>query len=193
MEIRNKLLGSECCEVVLTRDGDSFLPIFERSIIANEHQADLFLSVHANAVEQNTERATGFEVYYVSDKASASAIDVISRENSEGNRILSYGSDLKQFIVELYRRGATRSSKPFANHLYRSLKKSLAKEWGIRPRGVLAGPFYVLMGAEMPAVLLEVLFVTNSKDVELLLNKKFRESVGEEVTASIVEYLNKAK
>ncbi|MCB0319595.1 MAG: N-acetylmuramoyl-L-alanine amidase [Bdellovibrionales bacterium] len=185
-ETEKVLQGLGCAQVHLTRSFDTFLPLFERSEKANALHADLFVSIHLNADDHFPLKSQGMEIYTVSREASPEALGIVSRENAS---IDDLGGGLQSFLAELYQRGASAVSEPAARKLYNNMRSLFLSKWGgLRGRGVKQGPFYVLMGLEMPAVLLEVLFVTHPEDAMKLSNPQFRSDVATALAESICEY-----
>ncbi|MCB0328525.1 MAG: N-acetylmuramoyl-L-alanine amidase [Bdellovibrionales bacterium] len=187
--IEKYLLESRCCRVVLTRERDEFMPLFERTAMANRLQASLFVSIHINAAEAAHDRVRGYEIFYVSSDANPEAVQLVKRENQLG---VTQKAALGGFIQDLYRRGASRVSAPFAKAIFSSMKKEFPKVVdgiSLQARGVAKAPFFVLFGAEMPAVLLELFFVTNSDDAYLLSQPSFRELTAEVIATSIANYV----
>jgi N-acetylmuramoyl-L-alanine amidase len=188
--VEKELLKTGCCRVVLSRDSDAFIPLFERTALANRLGAKLFVSLHVNAHEENAARARGFEVYYVSNESNPKAIELVSRENRQMHD--SKGVGMETFLSELYWRGAIKISRPFANRMYATLKEKLPPESdGMRivGRGVHSAPFFVLFGAEMPAILLELFFATHPDDAFLLSMPKFRHQVVKAIVSGITAEL----
>lgn len=188
--VEKELLKSGCCRVVLSRDSDAFIPLFERTALANRLGAKLFVSLHVNAHEENAARARGFEVYYVSNESNPKAIELVSRENRQMHD--SKGVGMETFLSELYWRGAIKISRPFANRMYATLQEKLPREsdgMKIVGRGVHSAPFFVLFGAEMPAILLELFFATHPDDAFLLSMPKFRHKVVKAIVAGITAEL----
>jgi len=188
--VEKELLKTGCCRVALSRESDAFIPLFERTALANRLGAKLFVSLHVNAHEENAARARGFEVYYVSNESNPKAIELVSRENRQMHD--SKGVGMETFLSELYWRGAIKISQPFANRMYATLEKKLPQELDgmkIVGRGVHAAPFFVLFGAEMPAILLELFFATHPDDAFLLSMPKFRHQVIKAIVTGITAEL----
>src|SRR5229473_7620611 len=152
--IQQRLLGAE---VVYTRQSDSFVPLEERTAIANQARADLFISIHANSSPDHKTR--GVETYYLNFSASPEAMAVASRENS-----LAQGSihDLQDIVKRIARTEKIDESKEFARDVQESLARNVQKSnRQIKDRGVRKAPFVVLIGADMPSILTEISFLSN--------------------------------
>ena len=150
-------------EVVYTRSDDTFVPLEQRTALANSAKADLFLSIHANSSDDP--KISGIETYYLNFNASPGAMDVAARENAtaQGNV-----HDLEDMVEKIARNEKIEESRDFATDIQNSLaKQSVNSE---RSRGVRKAPFVVLIGADMPSVLAEVSFLSNPAE-ELSLKK----------------------
>ncbi len=179
-----KLLEKDGFEVVMTRDSDVFIPLEERTAIANSKGADLFLSIHVNAARSTKPRGT--ETYFLNLATTPDAEEVAARENAVTTRRVSeLGSILQKVLnnekITESRELAGRVQNSLSSELYTSAKDP-------RNRGVKTAPFYVLLGAQMPSVLVEVAYLTNRKDAELLGDGAFRQKVAESISAGIRRY-----
>lgn len=161
--------------VVLTRDDDRYLSLGERAAIANEAKGDLFISIHCNASSDKS--SSGMETYYLSKASSGKAMEVAARENGIS---VSEMSDLEATLVDLTVTSKTAESERLAGIVQGSLMERLARRMPASDdRGVRRAPFSVLLGASMPAVLLECLFVTHSGDRHKLGNPAYLREVAE--------------
>jgi|SRR5262245_6101142 len=168
-----RLLQDEPFEVRLTRDTDHRLSLDKRVAFANEHKADLFISIHVNWMEPYSVRA--LETYYVGPTDDPATLKLASRENKESDYSLS---DYKQILEKIYvdaRRDESRAlAKAIQSQLYHSLKQ---KNPQLVNRGVKTAPFVVLIGTQMPAVLVEIACLSNNDEVELLTKEDYRENI----------------
>ncbi len=177
-------------EVVLTRDTDRFVPLEERTAIANARQADLFISIHLNS--SPTPLASGVETYFLSLDATKEELDVATRENATTSRSAGELQGLLQRIVTDTR---VTESRTFAQSIQSSLVSGLGR---ISPtagfnRGVKKAPFVVLLGANMPSVLTEVSFLSHPKDGEALRAIEFRQSIADSLCDGIKRYIETLK
>ncbi|MBV9399853.1 MAG: N-acetylmuramoyl-L-alanine amidase [Bryobacterales bacterium] len=171
-------------EVVYTRQDDTFIPLEERTRIANEHKADLFLSIHANS--SPVKSVSGVESYYLNFTTSQSALDVAARENAT-----SQGSifDLQQVLQKIAVKDKIDESREFATRIQNALFAVSAKSnAAAKNRGVKRAPFVVLIGASMPSVLAEIGFLTNASDEALLRNPAHRQKIAEALFKGIASY-----
>ena len=171
--------------MILTRDTDVFIPLTERSDIANKYKADLFVSIHANASRDRREK--GFEVYFMSENASDPwAAEVADYENSvvglEDNVESSDASAL--LLHSLARNEYVNEGSTLAGLISKELEKSTP----FFNRGVKQAAFYVLRGTYTPGVLVELGFMTNAKDQKNMNDKKVRTKAANAIYKGIMKY-----
>lgn len=172
-------------EVVYTRTDDRHVPLEERTAIANDAKADLFISIHANSSDSREIR--GVETYYVSLAASPGAGEIVSRENAVGDSSLH---NLPDLIKKITRNENMAESRDLAQYIQTALAQRLqAVSQQEANRGVKRAPFIVLTGANMPGVLSEISFVSNPSDESLLFESEQRERISEGLYRGIVTYL----
>jgi N-acetylmuramoyl-L-alanine amidase len=177
-------------EVLLTRDTDRFVPLEERTAMANARQADLFISIHLNS--SPTPLASGVETYFLSLDATKEELDVATRENATTSRSAGELQGLLQRIVTDTR---VAESRTFAQSIQTSLVSGLGR---VSPtagfnRGVKKAPFVVLLGANMPSVLTEVSFLSHPRDGEALRTIEFRQNIAESLCDGIKRYIETLK
>ena len=171
-------------EVIYTRTEDRFVPLAQRTRIANERKADLFISIHANSARQRGVR--GVETYYLNFTTDSWAMAVASRENAAANRSIH---ELQDLLSKIAMREKIDESREFAANVQTSLHRGLAKETrGLRNRGVRKAPFVVLIGAKMPAILVEIGFISNPGDEKLLKASAHRQKVAEYIYGGLAKY-----
>jgi N-acetylmuramoyl-L-alanine amidase len=181
-EIEEKLPGAE---VIYTRKDDTFIPLEQRTQIANDAKADLFISVHANS--SHDQAARGIETYYLNFATSAESMEVASRENALAQESLH---DLQDIIKKIARNEKVEESKELANDIQDSLTHRLQLvNQNERNRGVKKAPFVVLIGANMPSVLSEISFISNPNDEKLLRKTDQRQRVADGLYRGIASYL----
>lgn len=157
----------------LTRDKDIFIPLGDRTKLANDLQADLFISIHANASEYRT--ASGIETYYLDNTADKSSLKLAERENAS----LKFGggneSDLSFMLSDLIQNTKLDDSISLAHHVQRSIIKTLGPYYkGVKDLGVKKAPFYVLVGAHMPCILTEVSFIDHPLEGKRLGDERYQ-------------------
>lgn len=174
-------LGSE---VVYTRTTDIFIPLEERTAIANQQKADLFISIHANSSPYK--KASGAEVYYLNFTTSKDALEVAARENAGHGKSIF---ELRDLIQKIALKDKVDESREFAARLQTSLHSTWIKlNSTARNRGVKKAPFIVLIGASMPSVLAEVGFVSNPKDELTLQKPDARLKIAEALFRGVQQY-----
>jgi len=180
--IQQKLPGAQ---VIYTRHDDTFIPLQQRTAIANDAKADLFISIHANSSHDPTTR--GVETYYLNFATSQESMDVASRENARSDESMH---DLQPLIQKIARNDKIEESKELAGDIQDSLSQRLQfVSQSERNRGVKKAPFVVLIGAEMPSVLSEISFVSNPSDERLLRNTTQRQRIADGLYRGIATYL----
>jgi len=177
-----KLPGAD---VVYTRSDDTFIPLEDRTRIANEAKADLFVSIHANSSPDRAAR--GIETYYLNLKGSPEAMEVAARENAASQQSIH---DLEDLVKRITRTEKIDESKELAEDIQESLAKRVQKTAKtVRNRGVRKAPFVVLIGADMPSILTEISFLSNPSDEQLLKKPEHRQRIAEGVYQGVAQYL----
>jgi N-acetylmuramoyl-L-alanine amidase len=185
LKLRKLLEENTGCEVVMTRSDDTFIPLEERTAIANEKSADLFISIHANASPDDSAR--GIETYYLNFTSSPDALEVAARENASSQEAVHQLQDL---IKKIAMTEKIEESQDFASQVQREVYTHVTKASGAqRDRGIKKAPFVVLIGANMPSILAEISFLTNPKDEHLLRRSEYREKIAEALYEGITDYL----
>jgi N-acetylmuramoyl-L-alanine amidase len=180
--IQQKLPGAD---IVLTRSDDTFIPLEDRTRIANEAKADLFVSIHANSSPDNGAR--GIETYYLNMKGSAEAMAVAARENAVSQEGIH---DLEEVVKKIARTEKIDESRELAEDVQDSLSKRIQKTVKpVKNRGVRKAPFVVLIGADMPSFLTEISFLSNPADEQLLKKPEYRQRVAEGLYQGVSDYL----
>jgi N-acetylmuramoyl-L-alanine amidase len=180
-KIREKLH----CEVVMTRTSDRYLTLEERTAFANTKNADLFISIHTNAARDR--RAYGIETFFLNLATDNDAILVAARENATSTKNIS---DLQMILSDLMQNAKINESSRLAAHVQRSMCKNLRRSYSrIKNKGVKQAPFYVLLGAQMPAILIETAFISNSRDCKRLVNAKYQDRMCDAIVNGIREYI----
>jgi N-acetylmuramoyl-L-alanine amidase len=177
------------CKVILTRTRDQFLTLEERTRIANDAKADLFISIHANAHSDTT--LSGVETYYLNFAKDQESARVAALENRPSNRSMS---ELKALLNKLLVATKANESASLARQVQRNIIAKLkAKGDKVHDLGVKQAPFRVLLGAEMPSILIETAFITNSTDESRLKSGQFQQNLAKGITAGIDSYIAEVK
>ncbi len=182
-------------EVFLTRDSDVFLPLPQRTAIANRRHADLFVSIHANA-SPNRE-ARGIETYFLNWTNNEETMKVAARENQitmKQMRQMKKPDDVLDVMLgDLARANKRDESMALANYIQKTLVTGVEEEnQRVVNLGVKWALFYVLFGAQMPSVLVEVSFISNPHEEKLLSQAEYREDIATSIASGIRKYMNSA-
>jgi N-acetylmuramoyl-L-alanine amidase len=173
-------------EVYLTRNSDRFLTLEERTAIANTRNADLFISIHTNS--HRDRRAYGIETYFLNLATDDDAIRVAAMENATSTKNIS---DLQTILSDLMQNAKINESSRLAGYVQSSTVGHLKyKRWSrIKDKGVKQAPFYVLLGAQMPAILVETGFISNPRECKRLITSQYQERLCEGIIKGIKTYI----
>ena len=177
-------------EVHLTREDDSTLPLKKRTEFANNIDADVFISIHINSARNR--RLRGFETYYLDMAIDPSAAETAARENASGEA----GSmgDLGEMLEAIMKNDFQAASSELAASIQDSLVMHVAKSYGnVHDLGVKTAPFFVLVGADMPAVLVEASFVSNEEEEAWLKSAAYRSELAEAIEIGLRSYVDKRR
>ncbi len=179
-------LKSHNLEVVLTRGSDTFVPLRERAERANAAHADLFISIHCNAARRHT--LAGTETYFLDVASNHYAARLAARENAESDQPLS---DLELILSDLATKSNTADSERLAARVQRSLTSApMSKRYRpIKDLGVKHALFAVLIGAKMPAILVETAFISNPREEQRLKNAHYQEDAAQAVATGVLNYI----
>jgi N-acetylmuramoyl-L-alanine amidase len=176
-------------DVAMTRETDVFIPLEQRTALANKEGADLFLSIHANA--SRNARARGVETYFLNFASNPEAEAVAARENSSSGRTMH---SLPEIVRAIALNNKIDESRDFADMVQKSMVRRLGSRNGqLRNLGVKQAPFVVLIGAGMPSVLAEISFLTNKQDAQLLKTSAYRQQIAEALYEAVVRYQGSLK
>ena len=173
-------------QVSLTRDTDKFIPLEERTAIANTSGADLFVSIHVNAHPDRTAR--GIETFYLNFATNNEAMRVAARENATSTHNIS---EMQNILTDLMQNSKIMESSRLARFVQSNIISGLRRgNYPVKDLGVKKAPFYVLIGAQMPAVLVETSFITNPMEAKRLQKDSFLKEIACQIAAGISAYVN---
>ncbi|HIJ94200.1 MAG TPA: AMIN domain-containing protein [Desulfuromonadales bacterium] len=176
-------------DVVMTRSTDVFIPLEERTAIANKVGADLFLSVHANAA--NNRSASGIETYYLNLAKTEKAAQLAAKENGTS---LEKVSVLQAILFDLMANYKLNDSAHLADEVQKSLHKKIRSSYNdVKNLGVKQGPFYVLVGASMPSILVEAAFLSNNVEESRLKEDYYQDMTAEGILEGVRSYCTSLK
>ena len=186
--LRGRLQADGGMEIILTRDDDRTVGLDERTAIANHAQADLFVSIHANSSRRDNAR--GSETYFLSYQATdddARAVAAIENNAMRLDQGVQGQSGLEMVLWDLAQSAYLKASSDLAETIQDRLNDSL----GVRNRGIKQAPFRVLMGATMPAVLVEIAFISSPEDEKRLRDASFKDQIAQAIAESVHRYREK--
>ncbi|MEA3241144.1 MAG: N-acetylmuramoyl-L-alanine amidase, partial [Pseudomonadota bacterium] len=189
LKLKKELKKQMNFQVVMTRDHDCFIPLEERTVIANTKKADLFVSIHANA--SRNRKAHGVETYFLNLATDKEAMELAALENSTSTKKIS---DLQLILSDLMRNSKISESSRLARAVQDSLVKRLKSKYRqVKNLGVKQAPFYVLIGAQMPSILIETSFVSHRMEEKRLNSAAYRQKIAEGIAAGIKKYIEQVK
>lgn len=180
-----KLLIAGGLEVAMTRESDIYVPLENRTVIANQQKADLFVSIHANANRNRKKR--GVQAFYLNFSPDPQVNEVAALENATSTKTIGAMQDTLKKIVQ---NSKIMESRDLAQKIHDNLMKSLSRHYsGVESLGVRGGPFWVLIGGEMPSVLVEISHLSNAQEEERLKSPAYRKQVALGIYEGIQEYI----
>ena len=183
--LEKKLRQELGLEVILTRTDDRYLTLEERTAFANTQNADLFISIHTNS--HRDRRAYGIETYFLNLATDNEAIMVAATENATSEKNIS---DLQTILLDLMQNAKINESSRLAAHVQKELFGNLKDRYShVRDKGVKQAPFYVLLGAQMPAILVETSFISNARECERLVSPEYQEALCRGIVRGIRTYI----
>jgi N-acetylmuramoyl-L-alanine amidase len=192
LKVKDILKSDPQYEIILTRDKDIFIPLNERTEIANKANADLFISIHANASPKVY--ANGVETYLLNWTDDEEAIRVAARENAISiKKMKKLKGELGFMLASLEREAKRDDSVRLAGYVHNAISSSLQKSFSRHDNGVKQALFYVLVGAQMPSCLLEVSYISNPQEEKLLSEDSYRMQIAESIAEGIKNYFNKSE
>lgn len=187
--LANKIKKELNCEVILTRSTDRYLTLEERTAFANTKDADIFISIHTNAARKRG--AYGIETYFLNLATDPEAILVAARENATSTKNIS---DLGSILNDLMQNAKIDESKRLAKRVQDSLCSRLSRHYKkIKNKGVKQAPFYVLLGAKMPSILVETSFISNPRECKRLTDYTYLSRLCDGIVDGLQKYIKEIK
>jgi N-acetylmuramoyl-L-alanine amidase len=184
LELR-RLLAAQGLEVVMTRETDIYVPLENRTVIANQKKADLFISVHANANRNKKKR--GVATYFLNFSVDPQVNEVAARENATSTKTIGEMADTLKRIVQNCK---IVESLDAADKIQRNLVKCLSGNYdSVVSMGVRGGPFWVLIGGDMPSVLVEISHLSHAQEAERLRSPAYRKKAAQGIYEGVLEYM----
>jgi N-acetylmuramoyl-L-alanine amidase len=182
-----KLLSSKKnLEVILTRESDIFIPLEDRTVIANQKQADIFISIHANA--NPSKKRSGVETFYLNFSHDPSVNQIAASENATSTKNIS---EMKDILEKIVKNSKVVESKALAKVIQEKLVVGLRKNYtDVKDLKHKGGPFWVLIGVEIPSVLVEISHLSNGREEERLRSSLYRQRIAQGIYEGILEYMH---
>ena len=178
------LLESLGLEVIMTRETDIYLPPETRTVIANQKQADIFISVHANA--NRNRKLSGVETFYLNLSQDPTVVETAARENATSTKNIG---QMRETIKKILQNTKIPESMELAQTIQKNLVHTLSQKYSaVRDLGVKGGPFWVLIGAEVPSILVEISFLSNPAEEEKLRDPQYLERIALGIYQGIIAY-----
>jgi N-acetylmuramoyl-L-alanine amidase len=172
-------------DAILTRESDVDVLLDNRTVIANQKRADLFVSIHSNA--HRDRKRSGVETFFLNISPDPSVIELAAAENATSTKNIG---EMKTILQKIVQNSKIQESRDLAEFIQKNLVRSLAKDLpSVKSLGVKGGPFWVLIGGEMPSVLVEISHLSNAKEEAKLKTKKYRELAAQGIYDGIMEYI----
>lgn len=189
LKLRELLKEELGLDVVMTRSTDVFIPLEERTAIANKVNADLFISVHANAAANRN--ASGIETYYLNLAKTEKSAQLAAKENGTS---LEKVSVLQAILFDLMANYKLNDSAHLAEEIQKALHKKVRSQYSdVKNLGVKQGPFYVLVGATMPSILVETAFLSNSQEEARMKKQAYLDMSAEGIMEGVRSYISSLK
>ncbi len=184
-KLAKKMKSQLGCNIILTRSTDKYLPLEGRTAIANTQNADLFISLHCNAAKNK--KLAGVETYFLNLATDDEAINVAARENATSRKNIS---DLESILNDLMKNAKINESGRLSNHVQDAICTGLSKRYkGVHNLGVKQAPFYVLLGATMPSILIETSFISNKVECDRLLDAGYQNHLCDAIVDGVETYI----
>ncbi|MBI5809731.1 MAG: N-acetylmuramoyl-L-alanine amidase, partial [Deltaproteobacteria bacterium] len=184
--LKEKLSARLKSRIIATRETDVFIPLEERTAIANSKDADIFVSIHVNASPKRT--ASGVETYILNISHDEKTRRVAARENATSRKAVT---EIEFILNDLIKTAKSNDSSRLASSVHESLVAELRGSYkDTKSNGVKGAPFYVLVGTRMPSILIEVSFISNPSEEKKLRDEKYINDVAEGISSGIIHYIN---
>ncbi|MCP2620075.1 N-acetylmuramoyl-L-alanine amidase [Candidatus Aminicenantes bacterium AC-334-K16] len=185
LRLKKLLESKNQFEVILTRESDIYIPLENRTIIANQKRADLYISIHANA--NPNRRKKGIMSFYLNFSPDPTVNEIAARENATSSKNIG---KMKEIILKIVQNSKIKESQELARAIQKSLITRLKKNFSaVKDMGVKGGPFWVLIGAEMPSVLVEISHLSNPTEESRLKTARYRQEIARGIYEGIINYV----
>jgi N-acetylmuramoyl-L-alanine amidase len=185
LALRKLLREKAGLDAILTRESDVDVTLEDRTVIANQKRADLFVSIHSNA--HRDRKRGGVETFFLNVSPDPSVVELAAAENATSTKNIG---EMKSILQKIVQNSKVQESRELAEMIQRNLVKALSQDLpSIKNLGVKGGPFWVLIGGEMPSVLVEISHLSNAREEAKLRTKKYQELAAQGIYDGILEYI----
>jgi N-acetylmuramoyl-L-alanine amidase len=185
LRLRDLVRANTKLDVIMTRETDILVPLENRTVVANQRRADLYVSVHINAFPDNRRR--GVETFYLNFSTDPRVIELAARENFTTTKTIG---EMDKIIRKIVQNSKIIESRDLADKVQASLVRGLAARYAdIKDLGTKGGPFWTLIGAEMPSILVEVSHISNPKEAQRLRDEAYRQQIARGIFDGLMAYL----
>ncbi len=185
LRLKELLKANPDLRVILIRETDIHVPLENRTVIANQNKADLFISIHVNSFRKKDRR--GVETFYLNFSPDPGVNELAARENATTTKTIG---EMEKIIKKILQNSKIIESKELAQKIQENLVKYLSRKYAdIKNLGTKGGPFWVLIGSEMPSVLVEVSHLSNPQEAQRLKNGAYRQQVAQGIYEGIAAYI----
>jgi N-acetylmuramoyl-L-alanine amidase len=185
LRLKELLRANSELAVILIRETDIHVPLENRTVIANQNRADIFISVHVNAFRKKDRR--GVETFYLNFSPDPGVNELAAQENATTTKTVS---EMDKIIKKIVQNSKIIESKELAQKIQENLVKCLSRNYAeIKDLGTKGGPFWVLIGSEMPSVLVEVSHLSNAQEAQRLKSGAYRQQIAQGIYEGIMAYI----
>ena len=185
LKLRDLLRTTTKLDVIMTRVTDIMVPLENRTVVANQRRADLFVSIHINAFPDK--RRQGVETFFLNFSSDPRVNELAARENFTTTKTIG---EMDKIIRKIVQNSKILESRDLAEKIQRNLVRSLAARYSdIKDLGAKGGPFWTLIGTEMPSILVEVSHISNAKEAQRLRDEAYREQIARGIYDGLMAYL----
>ncbi|MDP2914263.1 MAG: N-acetylmuramoyl-L-alanine amidase [Candidatus Aminicenantes bacterium] len=185
LRVKALLKANTKLDVILTRESDIFVPLENRTVVANQKKADLFVSIHVNAFPDKKRR--GIESFYLNFSSDPNVNATAARENATTTKTIG---QMDKIIRKIVQNSKIIESKELAEQIQLNLVKYLSRQYSdIKNLGTRGGPFWTLIGCEMPSILVEVSHISNAPEAQRLKTEGYRQQVARGIYEGILAYM----
>jgi len=185
LRLRELLRANTKFDVIMTRETDIFVPLENRTVVANQRKADLFLSVHINAFPDK--RRQGIETFYLNFSADPRVNETAARENATTTKTIG---EMEKIIRKIVQNSKIIESRDLAQKIQGNLVRTLGRQYpDVKDLGTKGGPFWTLIGCEMPSILVEVSHISNPLEAQRLRSDVYRQQIARGIYEGLLAYV----